>query len=142
MTKKLFQWSLAAALICSASVFTACTSSDDNPVSPQREPKTVLVGMDVMGHPFYGDLTYSYAYDDDCRLVKMKEEQVGTGLVITEFDYTYTTGHITKQGREEGYTVSEECCLDDHGRIVELVHNSIKYFDNESDLQALRNEAF
>jgi len=89
------------------------------------EARTVLASMDFKGHPFYGDLTYSYAYDDDCRLVKMKEEQVGTGLVITEFDYTYTPGHITKQGREEAYTVTEECSLDDHGRIVELVHNSI-----------------
>jgi hypothetical protein len=89
------------------------------------EARTVLASMDFKGHPFYGDLTYSYAYADDCRLVKMKEEQVGIGLVITEFDYTYTPGHITKQGREEAYTVTEECSLDDHGRIVELVHNSI-----------------
>ena len=89
------------------------------------EGRTVLASMDFKGHPFYGDLTYSYAYDDDCRLVKMKEEQVGTGLVITEFDYTYTPGHIKKQGREEAYTVTEECSLDDHGRIVELVRNSI-----------------
>ena len=89
------------------------------------EARTVLASMDFKGHPFYGDLTYSYAYDDDCRLVKMKEEQVGTGLVIAEFDYIYTPSHIKKQGREEAYTVTEECSLDDHGRIVELVHNSI-----------------
>ena len=89
------------------------------------EARTVLASMDFKGHPFYGDLTYTYTYDDDCRLVKMKKEQVGTGLVITEFDYTYTPGHIKKQGREEAYTVTEECSLDDHGRIVELVHNSI-----------------
>ena len=121
----MFQWALAAALICGISLAAAsCSSNDDNPATPQRESKTVLVGMDFMGHPFYGDLTYSYAYDD-CRLVKMREEQVGTGLVITEFDYTYTPGHIKKQGREEAYTVTEECSLDDHGRIVELVHNSI-----------------
>ena len=32
MTKKLLQWAMAAALICGASVFTACTSdNDDNP---------------------------------------------------------------------------------------------------------------
>ena len=36
MTKKLFQWAMAAALICSASVFTACTSNDDNPVKPDK----------------------------------------------------------------------------------------------------------
>ena len=82
MTKKLLYFVIAAALICGASVFTSCTN-DDNPVTP--DARTVLASMDFKGHPFYGDLTYSYAYDDDCRLVKMKEEQVGTGLVITEF---------------------------------------------------------
>lgn len=116
----------AAALICGASVFTSCTVDNaDNPATPKT--KTVLMGMDFMGHPFYGDVTYSYIYDDDCRLVKMKEEQVGTDLVITDFDYTYTPGHITKQGRQEGYSVTEECSLDDHGRIVELVHTSLDY---------------
>ena len=29
--RKIFQWAMAAALICGASVFTACTSNDDNP---------------------------------------------------------------------------------------------------------------
>ena len=29
--KKIFQWALAAILICGASVFTACSSNDDNP---------------------------------------------------------------------------------------------------------------
>ena len=33
--KKLFQWAIAAALIiCGASVFTACSSNDDNPATP------------------------------------------------------------------------------------------------------------
>ena len=117
------QWAMAAALIISGlSVFTSC-SVDDNPV--KREPKTMLVGMDYMGHFFYGDVTYSYTYDDDYRLVKMKEVQVGTDLVIAEFDYIYTPGHITKQGREEGYSITEECSLDDHGRIVEQVRTSV-----------------
>ena len=29
--QKIFQWMLAAILICGASVFTACSSNDDNP---------------------------------------------------------------------------------------------------------------
>ena len=31
--RKIFQWAMAAALICGASVFTACSSNDDNPAT-------------------------------------------------------------------------------------------------------------
>ena len=38
--KKINQWMLAAILICGSSVFTACTSSEDNPVQPVTENAT------------------------------------------------------------------------------------------------------
>ena len=38
----MIQWALAAALICGASVFTACTSDDDNPVNPTTPPTELL----------------------------------------------------------------------------------------------------
>ena len=34
MKTRMFQWLIAAILICGASVFTACSSNDDNPVKP------------------------------------------------------------------------------------------------------------
>ena len=42
--KKLFQWALAAALICGASVFTACSSNDDNPVTPDLNLSENIIG--------------------------------------------------------------------------------------------------
>ena len=35
--RKIFQWAMAAALICGASVFTACSSSEDNPAQEQAK---------------------------------------------------------------------------------------------------------
>ncbi len=32
--RKIMNWMLAAILICGASVFTSCSSNDDNPVVP------------------------------------------------------------------------------------------------------------
>ena len=42
--KKIFQWAMAAALICGASVFTACSSNDDNPIKPD-EPAAEAVHL-------------------------------------------------------------------------------------------------
>ena len=45
MTKKLLQWAMAAALICGASVFTACTSdNDDNPATPDLNLSEKIIG--------------------------------------------------------------------------------------------------
>jgi len=42
MQKKMMQWAIAAILtICGASVFTACTSNDDNPTH-KPEPRPVV----------------------------------------------------------------------------------------------------
>ena len=35
--KRMFQWAMAAALICGATVFTACSSSEDNPAQEQAK---------------------------------------------------------------------------------------------------------
>ena len=48
------------------------------------EARTVLAGMDFMGHPFYGDLTYSYAYDDDCRMQLTALRQLADGTTFQQ----------------------------------------------------------
>ena len=52
--KKLFQWALAAALICGASVFTSCTN-DDNPVTPDLNLPEKIIGkwieVEIDGQP-------------------------------------------------------------------------------------------
>ena len=40
--KKIMNWVLAATLICGASVFTACTDIEDNPVTPEPAAKTSI----------------------------------------------------------------------------------------------------
>jgi hypothetical protein len=59
MINKKILWMLAAILICGASVFTACTSNDDNPVSPnQQGMEDSLVGL------WYEELDYSGVLED------------------------------------------------------------------------------
>ena len=44
MTKKLLQWAMAAALICSASVFTSCTNDDNPAVEPDLNVAEKIIG--------------------------------------------------------------------------------------------------
>lgn len=50
--KKLMKWGLAATFICCASVFTSCTSdNDDNPVINPDEPQQPLADYTII---YYG----------------------------------------------------------------------------------------
>jgi hypothetical protein len=114
---------MAAILICGASVFTACTN-DDNPAKP--EPRTVLVGLEFRNKYPAGPTMEVYTYDANYRLVNMKEIEISTGEAIADLDYIYTPGHITKKGWDLFYDITDECTLDDKGRIVEYHHKNVK----------------
>ncbi len=51
--KRLFQWVMAAILICGATVFTACSSNDDNPATPDLNVAEKIIGkwmtVDIVG---------------------------------------------------------------------------------------------
>ena len=53
--KKIFQWAMAAALICGASVFTSCSDNDDNPATPDLNLSEKIIGKwmeaDINGQP-------------------------------------------------------------------------------------------
>ena len=53
--KKMIQWVLVATLICGASVFTACSSNDDNPATPDLNLSEKIIGKwivaDINGQP-------------------------------------------------------------------------------------------
>ena len=51
--KKMIQWVLVATLTCGASVFTACVSSDDNPVSPDETQPSVGFSVRSLGWTEY-----------------------------------------------------------------------------------------
>ena len=50
---KMIQWVLAATLVCGASVFTACVSSDDNPISPDETQPSVGFSVRSLGWTEY-----------------------------------------------------------------------------------------
>ena len=53
--KKIMNWMLATILICGASVFTSCTSNDDNPATPDLNVAEKIIGRwmtaDMYGQP-------------------------------------------------------------------------------------------
>ena len=63
---KIMQWMLAAILICGATVFTSCLSSEDNPVGPTDNLAEKLIGkwMPVYldGNPVVTDLKSVYTF--------------------------------------------------------------------------------
>lgn len=116
--KKLFFVLAAAAMI-----FVSCSKKKDNTPTPAPTPvkQTVLAGMDVRGMLLYGDVTYSYTYDTDYRLVNIKEVKLNDStFVIRNLTFTYSDGHISIIGMAEGYEITYECVLDNKGRITEL----------------------
>lgn len=100
----------------------SCKKEVNDVVIPVKH--TVFAGMDVSRMVFYGDVTYNYTYDDDYRLVRIKEMRAGDHFVIRDMSFNYSDGHISITGMSEGYYVTNECTLDEQGRIIEMIHSS------------------
>ena len=67
MTKKLLPWAMAAALICGASVFTACTADNaDNPATPDLNLSEKIIGkwmpVGIDGKPVLTDKKSVYTF--------------------------------------------------------------------------------
>ena len=64
--KKLLNWMLAAILICGASVFTACSSNDDNPATPDLNLSEKIIGkwmpVGLDGKPVLTDMKSVYTF--------------------------------------------------------------------------------
>ena len=70
--RKIMSWMLAAILcICGASVFTSCTSSDDNPAGPDAD--TPAVDPQV-GAYVWGSTIYAMGADGAARLAEAYEK--------------------------------------------------------------------
>lgn len=72
MKRKIFQWALAAALICSTTMFTSCSSNDDNPTPGsggqnqyEVEELTVKVGGMNLKLKLVEGCAYSMQYERD-----------------------------------------------------------------------------
>ena len=100
----------------------ACKKEDNETLLPVKH--TVFAGMDVSRMVFYGNVSYHYTYDDDYRLVRIKEVQTEDHFVIRDLNFTYRDDHLSITGTSEGYYVTNECTLDEQGRIIEMIHSS------------------
>ena len=64
--KKILNWVLAAILICGASVFTACSSNDDNPATPDLNLSEKIIGkwmpVGLDGKPVLTDKKSVYTF--------------------------------------------------------------------------------
>ena len=74
------------AIITMVFVFS-CKKEDNDTLLPVKQ--TVFAGMDVSRMVFYGNVTYSYTYDDDYRLLRIKEIQADDHFVIRDMNFTY-----------------------------------------------------
>ena len=101
----------------------SCKKEVNDAVIPVKQ--TVFAGMDVSRMVFYGDVTYNYTYDDDYRLLRIEEFQAEDSSVIRDMNFTYSDDHLSIIGMSEGYYVIKECTLDEHGRIIEMIHSSV-----------------
>ena len=105
-------------------IFVFSCKKEDNDI-PTPVKQTVFAGMDVSRMVFYGNVTYNYTYDEDYRLVRIKEINTDGHYVIRDINFTYSDGHISITGTSEGYYVTNECTLDDQGRITEMIHSGV-----------------
>ena len=106
--KKIMNWALAAILICGASVFTSCSSNEDNPVivtngptiTTQPENVTYNVGdttypkMSVAAKASAGELTYEW-------FAKIDGTYYSTGITTAELDLKAFIGNMIAWSREE-----------------------------------------
>ena len=65
--RKIFNWMLAATLIYGASVFTACSSNDDNPAPPDLNLSEKIIGKwihtDTDGETVTTDMKSVYTFE-------------------------------------------------------------------------------
>ena len=108
MQKNFVHWMFAAILICGASVFTSCSSNEDNPVivtngptiTTQPENVTYNVGdttypkMSVAAKASAGELTYEW-------FSKIDGTYYSSGITTAELDLKAFIGNMIALSREE-----------------------------------------
>ena len=121
--KRIMQWVLAATLVCGTSVFTSCTSDNDDNPSPESGANSELVGQwysDVSGAT-YAAWTYGKAWQQTelkadgtgVTNIYYLDGDVAVGREHYSFTYTATNGLLTMDIAERNtkttarYAVSE-----------------------------------
>lgn len=118
--KNTFNWMFAAILLCGLTV-SSCKKPEPQP-EPQPEPEkqTVLTGMNATDMPFYNNVTCSYEYDAQYRIVRTRAVVDDDNYVINDYHFTYSQGRIDIEGTESERPVTSFCLLDSEGRITHI----------------------
>ena len=100
--RKIFQWVLAATFICGTSVFTACTSNDDNPAVDDGLAEKVLgkwIHTDTDGEAVTTDMKSVYTFEKNGDALKgyysMSMTESGVWAYNQETDVTVSGNNIT-----------------------------------------------
>lgn len=111
----------AAILICSITIISCSKKKSDTPTpTPTPAKQTVLKSMIVTGMSFYDNITYTYEYDDNKRVVNENVKLTENDEVLWNFNYTYGDGQIIMNGTSEDSNITINCTLDSEGRIITM----------------------
>ena len=124
--KSTIKWMFAAILVCGL-IVSSCKKDPQPTPDPEPEPttKTVLTGMVGTGVSFYDSVTFSYEYDAEYRIVRSEAHVTNQDFVVRELVFTYSDGHLSVIGTDDGFPVTAECTLDDEVRITHFERSSI-----------------
>ena len=100
--KKILNWMLAATLVCGASVFTACSSNDNNPVVDNNLTEKIVgkwIHTDTDGEVVTTDMKSVYTFEKDGSALKgfysMSMTESGVWAFNQETDVTLSGNSIT-----------------------------------------------
>lgn len=130
MKKRMFQWMLAAILICGASVFTSC-SSEDNPVTPDLNVAEKIQGKwiaaEVNGKPVLTDSKQVLTYESPTK--------VSYSLSIYAIsDLNVWVDHCVGTLKLEGSTLSQSVELGDANILLNHQMTIVSIDANEMQL--------
>ena len=133
MKKRMFQWMLAAILMCGASVFTSC-SSEDNPVTPDLNVAEKIQGKwiatEVNGKPVLTDSKQVLTYESPTK--------VSYSLSIYAIsDLNVWVDHCVGTLKLEGNTLSQSVELGDAN--ILLNHQMTIVSIDANDMQVITN---
>ena len=147
MRTRLFQWMLAATLVCSMNIFTAC-NVDDNPAKPTPGVDSKIVGnwySDVSGKTYakwnYGKTWQNTEFKaDGTGSTRIYYTLEGNSIGIEKIDFTYTAsadGVLTMTPNDREVMAAKWQLMGDGGLVIGDGENlSLSFKKTTSDMAA------
>lgn len=131
--KNTLTWMLTAILFCGM-IVSSCSKDSDSPNPTPTPPakKTVLAGINGTGVLVYDNISYTYDYDANYRLTKIKAYSTTDNTnVFWDYDLTYSEDHISIIGTLNSKIIAYELSLDNEGRCTLMLRS---YAINENEV--------